>query len=87
MGIYGAPTSFSLQFEAANITMPECTVEWDETEEDTGAEKGEKSSVFPEHCYNTSYEQQARIYQRYLSLTSQYIIIDIDGVIQQKATT
>ena len=92
MGNYWASTSLSLQFEAANITMSECTVGWDEaeeeagTEEEAGAEEGEKSSAFPEHCYNTSYEQQARIYQRYLSLTSQYIIIDIDGVLQQKAT-
>lgn len=76
------PIQYSpLQFEAANITIPQCTVSGDEA----GEEGGEGLSLFPEHCYNTSYEQQARIYLRYQTLTTQYIPTDIDGVLQQKA--
>ena len=71
-----------MQFEAANVTIPECRVNGDGAGEET--EEGEESSLFPEHCYDTSYEQQARIYLRYQTLTSQYITNDIDGVLQQK---
>jgi len=53
--------------------------------DEAGEEGGEGLSLFPEHCYNTSYEQQARIYLRYQTLTTQYIPTDIDGVLQQKA--
>ena len=73
-----------LQFQAANITIPDSTVSGDGAGEER--EEGELSPLFPEHCYDTSYEQQARSYLRYQTLTSQYITNDIDGVLQQKAS-